>query len=287
MKLRDTLRSIYLEAGYHLFDLLNGERAALQAIKEFQARTQMVFCVSNGRSGTRTLSQLFSCISAAVSEHEGHPGFHWVMRRAQTNPNIARQFWLYSKFPAVVSISAKVYVDTSHLFCKGFFEPLIDLGIVPSLVMLRRNRRAIASSLHALDTIPGRTSNGLKFYLSPEDGPILSIKHWRKLSDYQLCYWHTLETEARQRAYGRICREHGGRVVEIDLDDLNRPENFFDLVEPLGIKLDALSRQRISNVVGSRFNRKTNKKHGTRLLPDEGELEEAERTVDRLVTTSS
>ncbi len=169
----------------------------------------------------------------------------------------------------------------------GFFGPLIDLGIIPSLIMLRRDRRAVASSMHALGTIPGRTWSGLKWYLSPEDSTMFSLRNWRNLSDYQLCYWHTLEVEARQRDYGRICRKRGGRVVEVDLKDLNQPQNFFDLVTLLGLKLDAMSRQRISNIVGKQFNRKRHSKIGARRLPHEGALGEAERVVERLVTTSS
>lgn len=284
--MRNALRTLRHELRYDVLHLLGRDAAALDRAREVAERMTLIFCVTNGRSGTDTLSRLFGCIEGVTSRHEASPPFHWVMRRAQSNPEIARQFWLHEKLPALATVSAAVHVDTTHLFGKGFFEPLVGMDIIPDLVLLRRNRRAIAKSLYMLDTIPGRTRNGLKWYLSPGDRVILGLPGWQNLSSYELCYWHTLEMEARQRAYGGICKARGGRVVDVDLEDLDDSDVFFMVAAKLGLALSAADRGRIAQTAGQRFNQKVHKRCRGAVLPADDVLGELERRVERLVMPS-
>ena len=92
-----------------------------------------------------------------------------VMRRVQTQPAEAVSFLTRIKFPVIAASKANIYAETSHLFCKGFLEPMIGLDIYPNLLLLRRNPRSIARSLQERNTIPGRTSTGTDYLLCPDD----------------------------------------------------------------------------------------------------------------------
>jgi len=152
--------------------------------------------------------------------HEPGNLFNRYFREALYNQKMARKFWQDRKLPEIESYPHNVYIETSHLFCKGFFEPLLDLGYVPDLILLSRNKREVAQSLLKLRTIPGRTPAGIESYLSPDDPGVLKLPDYQSMSDYQLCYWYCLEIQRRQYEYGTRITALGGRIVPISFDDL-------------------------------------------------------------------
>ncbi len=182
---------------------------------------KLIFTVTSGRSGTEFLTYQLGLLKNTTSLHEPSPGFESVMRAVQDNPTIANDFLLNQKIPFIKRFHSLIYIETSHLFCKGFLEPLINLGYVPDLILLRRNIRDIAKSLYALNTIPGRTNLALKYYLSPDDPSVfLPLTNWSRLDDYQLCFWYGLEIEERMKRYSEIIAKHGGQVAEITFEEV-------------------------------------------------------------------
>ncbi len=132
----------------------------------------------------------------------------------------AREFLVNSKLPAIATHEPSVYVETSHLFCKGFLEPAQQLGLRFDLIVLRRPAREVARSLYELATIPARTDWGRSFLLAPNDPGVLPLPGWETMHDYQLCYWYCLEIERRAKLYPKLVAEHGGRVAETSLGEL-------------------------------------------------------------------
>jgi hypothetical protein len=191
-----------------------------------QPDKRLVFTVTPGRSGSEFLALMMECIPTVASYHEPVPNFVEVMRAAQTDPALATRFWVEKKLPEIGRAGGKVYVETSHLFCKGFYEPLLELGIRPDLILLTRPHRQVAVSLYKLDSIPGRTEGGIRWYLGPEDPGVLPIHGWQELHDYQLCYWYCLEIERRQQEYARMALAMGCRVASTSLDEIKTLEGF-------------------------------------------------------------
>ena len=220
----------------------------------------LVFCLTNGRSGSGTLARLFKCIHSVEARHEPHPKFSGIMRQVQTSPDLARSFLLDQKLPAIGQSDKHVYVETSHLFAKGFFDPLLATGIRPSFVVLRRETRSIALSMLSLGTIPGRTEKGMKWYLAPSDRVLIQLPNWRNLTDYQLCYWHALETEARQRVYADQARQAELKVVEIAVDELGKKGEFERMCRSLSIECNPEDLARIEVIRGQARNCKARKK---------------------------
>lgn len=180
-------------------------------------KKKLVFTVATGRCGTAFFSEILRLVPGAVSLHEPDPEYAEVLRDVQSNAELARTFLVKKKLPAMARETASIYIETSHLFCKGFLEPLIELGITPTLSWIRRDHRAVASSMFRGGTIPGRTDKGLRFYLSPDDPCILPLAEWDNLSDYQLCYWYCLEIEKRAKEYRQMYQDNDWLFAETSL----------------------------------------------------------------------
>jgi len=149
----------------HLSSLIwSLRRSSPVPASEIPAR--LIFTVTNGRSGSNTLYELFNCISCVEAHHESRPSYHLLLRNVQHREILAQAFLRSVKLPRIQETDKQFYFDASHFFCKGYLEPALKIGLRPSLIILRRDRRKIALSLFRLQTIPGRTKKGLKYYLS-------------------------------------------------------------------------------------------------------------------------
>jgi len=184
---------------------------------------RLLFTVSTGRCGTQHLAfclNLFRCVSA---HHEPRPKFSEAMRAVQAQPGVASEFWLRRKLPRIARSRKPIYAETSHVASKGFLESLIELGYRPDVIHLQRDPRLVALSLWRLDTVPGRTLRGLKYYLGPDDPGVLPLR-WPEGAephDYQLCYWYCLEIARRARDLERLCDAKRLGFHGVAVDDLS------------------------------------------------------------------
>ena len=229
---------------------------------------RLIFLISTGRSGTEYLTQVLALFRDVHAEHEPEPSFTNAFRTIAAAPHVAPQFWCEQKLPSIARSNAHIYAETSHLACKGFLESAIELGLRPTLVHLVREYRDTAQSMLALNTIPSRTYNGVRFYLGPNDSvflPILRGVHeaWH---DYQLCYWYCLEIGERARVYAERFKPLDIKVERVELKDLHTREGIESLGDRLNLgPLSKAGARRLPTLLGQRTNQKTNAKR-TRVL---------------------
>ena len=219
---------------------------------------RMIFCVTAGRTGTTLLARLFSLIPGVHAVHEPRPDFAQVMRAVQQNPQRAHKFLTSRKIPAIAAIDEPVYVETSHLFCKGFFEPMLELHPDISIIVLERSAHEIAYSLLSRGTVPARTPLGRTYLLQPDDPGVLPIGGWEdRLTDYQLCYWYALEIERRQAEALKLCEARGVKHFRIQTNDLAQFDQFSAMCAALNIPLpeEEQFRQRFEATAGKKHNR--------------------------------
>lgn len=236
---------------------------------------RIVFTVTAGRSGTRYLTRVASLLSGVRAEHEPQPSFRNVMRmRQDLGPEVAAR-WLPIKREHILRAGRPCYLETSHLFCKGFFEPWIEQWSAPDLILWSRSPRSIAKSLYELGMIPGKTPTARSWYLAPDDEGVLQLGSLEALHDYQRCFWYVLEIQRRQAAYGGIVRAAGGRTLAMSLSELNDEAGFRTLSRFLvDREPSALERWRFEAIAARRVNKKRGeKKHA---LPDGLDAMEAE-----------
>lgn len=235
---------------------------------------RVIFTVTTGRSGTMFLSELMKLVPGVHSLHELHPGFHEVMRRAQSNQEVASSFLLQYRIPYINTIEEPIYFEANHVFCEGFYVPLLTLGIVPDLVLLMRDPREVALSRWRRRDIPGRTFTGKQWLLSPWDKTVLvKLEDPDKYTDYQLCYWHTQEIATRQDAYAERQKKTGGLAVFVALEQLSRYISFCLFLEKMGF--DKVDESEYNKVRNTKWN--TNKDRSS--MPDN--IDEQEREILR------
>jgi len=240
---------------------------------------RLIFTITPGRSGTGYLSRILNVHKEIASFHEPEPKFSDFMREVQSNPKIALDFWIKKKLPFIRNIKSKIYVETSHLFCKGFLHPLIDIGIIPDIIILKRSHREVALSLLQLKTIPGRTDKGLKFLLSPEDKDVIEIRNWHLLTDYQLCYWYCLEIERRQKSVEKYYLTTNSKIISITIDELSTIKGFKRLFEQFELpKLDLGSMCKYLFIKNIHINMKERKK--SKIIVDN--IEDQEKEVGKI-----
>lgn len=218
----------------HLRRPLRDRAALLAAVRQ----KHLVFTVTAGRTGTTYVTRLGELLPDTLSLHEPQPSYVHFLRQVQHRPPLATHFLLEYKLPFIAAVAESRYLETSHLFAKGFLEPLLALGLRPAVLLLRREPRAIARSLLTRRTVPGRGKLGYKYLLHPGDPGVLPLPGWRARSDYQLCFWYALEMERRQRLYGAMLRDAGCATVDATAEELHDPQRFLAAFETLGL-LDA------------------------------------------------
>jgi hypothetical protein len=240
---------------------------------------RLVFTVTTGRSGTELLARVLALFPGVAARHEPRPRFSSAFRAVLRHPELARDFWLEEKLPRIATTRGAVYAETSHLACKGFLEPLVELGFRPTIVHLVRPARDVATSLWRLGWIPSRTLRGTKHFLSPSDPshlPVRELSTWTP-SDWQLCYWSCLEIERRAEALRARLEPRGVRVVRVELADLATEDGIHALGRALELReLGFVGRTRARRLAGSRVNARDAHKRADELEPARLEAWEAE-----------
>jgi glycosyltransferase involved in cell wall biosynthesis len=195
---------------------------------------RLILTVTPGRSGTTYLSELLKAVPGIYSDHEPEPKFSDVMRSAQYDAKIACRFLLSQKLPAIRRCARPTYVETSHLACKGFIEPLIANGCLPDLIVLKRDPFLVSTSLYLIGAVPARTPLGNQFLLRPDDPGVVPLDGWQELSDWALCFWYCREIERRMEVYAKVIRERGRRVITTSIVRLQTEEGVRELLEFVG-----------------------------------------------------
>ena len=202
------------------------------------AKKNLAFAVTAGRTGTLFIQKLLALVPDTTSLHEPEPAFHRYFSRLRRDPEFAKEFLLEYKLPFIAELPTSNYVELSHVFSKGYIEPLLALGVVPNIIMVRRPPREIALSYLERYTVPARTYYGFEYLLRPDQEGVLPLPGWRRMTDYQLIFWYALEMERRQRAYGEFLGGAGGAVCDITAIEMHNTQDFLRLVDTLGMSGD-------------------------------------------------
>lgn len=211
---------------------------------------------------------------------------NFVMRGVCNYPQAALWWLKGEKLPAIArSLTQSSYVETSHLFCKGFIEPMLDLGLRPSFIILRRPAQEVASSLHAIGCIPERTVAGNLVLLNPRDRIVRKLPGWEGLSDYQLCYWYACEIEHKQTQYEQWLPTQGCDTMQITFDELLDRDNLFHLARFVTGSADPKVNLKAAETVLA-HNQNPRQRHNSTLRPAPADREGQEKMLDEMMAAS-
>ena len=229
-------------------------------------KTNLFLTVTAGRTGTGYVHRLCGMLPNTHSDHE-------------SDIPQGKHYW-DKKIKHIESLNVTNYIETSHLLCKGWLEPLIERRIIPNIIILQRSARDIAKSFFQLNTIPGRTTTGNIYGLTPNVNTLTQIDS-STLTDYELCYWYCLEIEERQRYYKKMIEELNGKTFTTSVALLKEIEHF-------KLFLSFLNIEPTDNIINNYFSLRNNnvnlklnqKQHFP--LPNK-KLEESENKVIQLI----
>lgn len=203
---------------------------------------RLIFAASSGRSGTQYLTHLLKGFPGLFALHEPEPKYQWETKPLQQDPGLARRFVRDVKLPWIRGLPKGAYLEMSHYICKGFLEAFWAEGETPDLLLLTRNPRDIAISWFALGADFHRDkSYVLQHMLHPAESRahFLPVMNWESLTDYQLCYWYALESEARAAHYAAETQRRGGRTLSLSLEELTQGQRLEELSAWLNLPKDA------------------------------------------------
>ncbi|MBI4694446.1 MAG: glycosyltransferase family 25 protein [Gammaproteobacteria bacterium] len=247
------------------------------------AGKSLTFCLTTARSGTAFLASLLALADDADALHEPAPDFHHALADVRSRPEAALEFVRDRKLPKILACPHRHYVETSHLFAEGFYEAFVALGIPFQLIVLNREPRRVAESNWRVEAIPGRTKDGLGFLLDPRQDGVMKLPRWERMSDYQLCYWYSLEMERRKARYAAERVQAGGVVVETSLEELKDWTRFRAFCARLGLQVAEEKRETHARICAVKVNPKSKHRRKWTLVP----LARQERAVWRALGSAA
>lgn len=199
----------------------------------------VIFVITTGRSGTKYLTGLFETIDNVSAWHEPDREINILRQINRDNDvELARNFVETQKIKLIEKrIKNNIYIETSHLICKGFLEHLINIFPNIKIIYLSRNLKDTAKSLYKHKSITKEILNKTKYnfyYLLPTDTSCrfkLTKNEIADLSDFELCVWYCFEifTIYQELKYKNDC------VYNVNLKDLNSFDNTIKFFNTLGL----------------------------------------------------
>lgn len=244
------------------------QKEQLKKVKGLLKNKRLIFTVTPGRSGTGYLAKILNLLPNVRATHEPNPLFSTAYQRVRKYPNLAYDFWLNTKLPAIAKFSESTYVETSHLFCKGFVEPLMEFGLNVGLISLKRDNSLVAQSMYELGDIPGRSLNGSYWYVVPgEKIALTTIPGWTKMHDYQLCFWYTIEIDERTDKIWKTPYYKCEKIVlHVDYGDIRLKPQFKGFLDLFGLEYNSKFWAKWEKVKDQRINIKKHRKTSRPLI---------------------
>ena len=204
---------------------------------------RVIFTATTGRSGTMTLSTLFSLVPGCAAFHEPHPFMNGSVLKAASYGDDAFVDRAYARVKSVNILRAAVghryYMESNQLFVKTFVrQAFAEFGERMAVVHLVRSPVDVAMSLYCLQQIPGTgvaeiwwldhraPTNVLQIADLLDSDPEFSHPFYRAL-----WYWYEVEMRfARWRD-----RLPSMKVAHFDAEWFNDRQRVFQLFDELGL----------------------------------------------------
>jgi hypothetical protein len=222
---------------------------------------RVIFTATTGRSGTLSLTRIFSAVPQCFATHEAHPIMNGAVLEAASYGNSVLVERVYGRIKSVnirrAAEGRRYYVEANHLFIKTFIEQAIqDFGDRLAIIHLVRPAVEVATSIYRLQEYPGTETGNLWWldYRAPtnligiadvlDSDPEFSHPFYKTL-----WYWHEIE----QRVSAWRARIPGLKIVRFETAWLNDAHRIFALLDELGMDYD---QERVAALAGTRVHEK-------------------------------
>lgn len=225
-----------------------------------------IFSINSGRSGSKYLSELLSCVENGVSVHEDQPDMSGeIMFNYLKGHKDGLKKMMERKVEKITSYDEEIfYSDTNHCFIKGFGWEIPKY--IPEnkliVIVLKRDKSEIVSSYYKLNTLPFNYL-GRDWLITPDcdfqtKPPITPFKfkwlrflfmriddfnyHFKSRLKYPgvlkklakpLLHWYLEELEVKTTLYKKTFPNI--KYVEVHLKDINNYDGFKNLLKEIGM----------------------------------------------------
>ncbi len=215
---------------------------------------RVIFTATTGRSGTMTLSTLFSLVPGCAAFHEPHPFMNGSVLKAASYGDDASVDRAYARVKSVNILRAAVghryYMESNQLFVKTFIRQAFDeFGDRMAVVHLVRSPVEVAMSLYCLQQLPGMRVAEVWWLDHHAPTNLLQIADLLD-SDAEFSHpfyralWYWYEVEMRFASWR--ARLPSMKVAHFDTDWFNDRSRVFHLFDELGLDYE---RSKIESVV--------------------------------------
>lgn len=235
---------------------------------------KVFFVASTGRSGTGTLYEIFHRLNNVRSFHEPVPLMHDRLMAEKNNEDATRANKTYRRVKSTmmkldnVGYNCDYYFESNHMFIKSFIDYAVkEFGEKMEIIHLYRDPVLVAKSMYELDTIPGATRLGNKWYLDYRaSGNLLQMQEALEndlTHGFYKCLWYYYELEERVKFYKQKYPQI--RFHDIATEDLNDKAKVMGLLDALEIEYDEAA---LNEIVGHKTNTKGSSKVNTLSLEE-------------------
>lgn len=204
---------------------------------------RVIFTATTGRSGTMTLSSLFSMVPGCAAFHEPHPFMNGSVLRAASYGDEAFVDRAYARVKSInilrAAVGRRYYMEANQLFVKTFIRQAFDeFGDRMAVVHLVRSPVDVAMSLYRLQQVPGTQAGDLWWLDHRAPTNVIQIADLLD-SDAELSHpfyralWYWYEVEARFAAWR--ARLPSMKVAHFDTDWFNDSPRVLRLFDELGL----------------------------------------------------
>jgi hypothetical protein len=223
---------------------------------------RVIFTATTGRSGTMTLSTLFSLVPGCAAFHEPHPFMNGSVLKAASYGDEAFVDRAYARVKSVNILRAAVghryYMESNQLFVKTFIrQAFAEFGDRMAVVHLVRSPVDVAMSLYRLQQLPGTDVAELWWLDHRAPTNVLQIadvldSHTEFSHPFYRALWYWYEVEmrfARWRARLPLMK-----VAHFDTNWFNDRPRVFHLFDELGLEYE---RSKVESLVMQREHTKS------------------------------
>ncbi|MFT5249016.1 MAG: hypothetical protein ACI93P_000739 [bacterium] len=219
-----------------------------------------VFVATTGRSGSLSLTHLFSEVSDCISTHEPYP----IMTNFEIEENAGKKLSIYKKKSIYIKRAAqnnRIYIETNHLFIKNFYDLILNSFNMDKLKLIHLIRPCceVALSFYSINSIPGKSERGKNYLLSPSRAdneiniPELLDLEGEFSHDFYKCLWYWYEIESRTKKCKLLFPQV--KWFELKTKELNDRKQIEKLCCFIGVNFEE-----VSTMVGVKKNLKKEEK---------------------------
>ncbi len=208
------------------------------------SNTKCVFCINSGRVGSQSLAELLNRVMGVAAYHEPYPQINgmnvFYANEMALNKSKEKRWYKTEEIAKKIFFNyfrlKKVYVETSNMFIKTFYDVVLDYFKNIEIIVLRRDFIKTLRSFIELGYFTSLNSNWEDWMTSPNatSAAIKAINTDEEMDQIDLTIAYLIDIEARTERF--IQQYPNIKIHYFHTEYLNDSKKVEELFNNLGFK---------------------------------------------------